>query len=345
MSRVMSELFDGKSFRVAFLPRMISSPLSRRQFIATTGAASLGLATGSIAAPTFKTKIFKAKIIGKPDEKTCRDLKDAGFDGVEVSHIFTDETEAKQARELVEKTGLKVHSVLRGWAEFNSDDTAKADASRVVTENALRTANWLGAETILLVPCRVDTKLNPAPQPWEFDIEFDEKTGHVSRVAKGDNAPFARYIEAQNKATDRSKVYVKQLIPLAEKLNVIIGLENVWNNLWVRPDLYKNFVASFDHPFVKAYYDVGNHVKYIIPVHDWIHTLGSLVKKIHIKDYQLSEDQHSGKFVHPRDGSIDWPKMRQALDDVGYNGWITVEDGGLPLPEFAARLDKIIAGV
>ena len=112
----------------------------------------------------------------------------------------------------------------------------------------------------------------------------------------------------------------------------------------MRPDLYQNFVASFNHPFVKAYYDVGNHVKYLIPVHDWIHTLGPLIKKIHIKDYLLAADQHSGKFVHPRDGSIDWPKMRQALEDVGYNGWITVEDNGLPLPEFVHRLDLIIAG-
>lgn len=319
-------------------------PLDRRQFLATSAAAALGLCSQGQAAPTFKTKIYKAKIIGKPEEKGLRDLKEAGFDGVEVSAIM-EEDEAKKARELVEGIGLKVHSVLRGWAEFNSDDPGKVASTYDVTVKALQTAHWLGAETILLVPCRVETKLNPAPQPWEFDIEFDEKTGHVSRVVKGDNAPFARYIEAQNKATDTSKEQVKKLIPTAEKLNVIIGLENVWNNLWVRPDLYRNFVASFNHPFVKAYYDVGNHVKYIVPVHDWIHTLGSLIKKIHIKDYALAADNHSGKFVHPRDGSIDWPKMRQALDDVGYNGWITVEDGGLPLPEFASRLDKIIAGV
>jgi hexulose-6-phosphate isomerase len=295
-------------------------------------------------AAAFKTTIYKAKIIGKPDEKTLRDLKDAGFDGVEVSAIMAEE-EAKQARELVEKTGLKVHSVLRGWAEFNSDDPGKVAASCEVTEKALRTAHWLGAETILLVPCRVGGVGIVMPQPWEFDIAFDEKTGHVSRVVKGDNAPFARYIAAQNRATDTSREQVAKLIPLAEKLNVIIGLENVWNNLWVRPGLYKNFVSSFDHPFVRAYYDVGNHVKYLVPVHDWIHALGPLIKKIHIKDYALAADEHSGKFVHPRDGSIDWPKMRQALDDVGYNGWITLEDGGLPLPEFAQRLDKIIAGV
>jgi hexulose-6-phosphate isomerase len=264
---------------------------------------------------------------------------------VEVSHIFDDETEAKKSRELIEGIGLKVHSVLRGWAEFNSDDPGKVTASYEVTEKALRTAHWLGAETILLVPCRVGGPTVKMPEPWEFDIEFDEKNGHVSRVVKGDNAPFQRYIDLQNKSTDTSKEQVTKLIPLAEKLNVIIGLENVWNNLWVRPALYRNFVASFNHPFVRAYYDVGNHVKYLVPVHDWIHELGGLIKKIHIKDYALAADNHSGKFVHPRDGSIDWPKMRQALDDVGYNGWITVEDNGLPLPEFADRLNKIIAGV
>ena len=295
-------------------------------------------------AASFRTVIHKAKIVGKIDEKALRELKDAGFEGVEVAHLFDDETEAKKARELIEGIGLKAHSVLRGWAEFNSDDPGQVAASYAVTEKALRTANWLGAETILLVPCRVGGVGVVLPNPWEFDIEFDEKTGHVSRVVKGDNAPFARYIALQNKATDTSREQVKKLIPLAEKLNVIIGLENVWNNLWVRPDLYRNFVASFDHPFVRAYYDVGNHVKYLVPVHDWIHTLGSLIKKIHIKDYALAPDNQSGKFVHPRDGSIDWPKMRQALDAVGYNGWITVEDNGLPLPEFAARLDKIIAG-
>ena len=322
-----------------------TGPLDRRQFLVSAGAASLSLmsATPSRAA-SFKTVIHKAKIVGKIDEKALRELKDAGFEGVEVAHLFDDETEAKKARELIEGIGLKAHSVLRGWAEFNSDDPGQVAASHAVTEKALRTANWLGAETILLVPCRVGGVGVVLPNPWEFDIEFDEKSGHVSRVVKGDNAPFARYIALQNKATDTSREQVKKLIPLAEKLNVIIGLENVWNNLWVRPDLYRNFVASFDHPFVRAYYDVGNHVKYLVPVHDWIHTLGSLIRKIHIKDYALAPDNQSGKFVHPRDGSIDWPKMRQALDAVGYNGWITVEDNGLPLPEFAARLDKIIAG-
>jgi hexulose-6-phosphate isomerase len=126
-------------------------------------------------------------------------------------------------------------------------------------------------------------------------------------------------------------------------LKVVIALENVWNNLWVKPALYKHFIASFANPWVKSYFDIGNHVKYA-PPQDWIKALGPLIAKVHIKDFQLNTDGHGGKFVHPRDGSIDWPVVRRALSDVGYDGWATIEDGGLELAEFSRRLDLIAEG-
>jgi hypothetical protein len=36
----------------------------------------------------------------------------------------------------------------------------------------------------------------------------------------------------------------------------------------------------------------------------------------------------SGKFVNLRDGSIDWPRVRRALADIGYADFVTVELGG-----------------
>ena len=60
------------------------------------------------------------------------------------------------------------------------------------------------------------------PEPWEFDIEFDDKTGHVKRVVAGDNGPYQQYIEAQNIATDASRQAVQKLIPVAEKCGVIM---------------------------------------------------------------------------------------------------------------------------
>ena len=317
-------------------------PLSRRQFITTATAAGVltmlsGLPT---RAATFHGKIRKAMIVKEVTEKALEPLKAAGFDGVETTHICP-EAEAAAGRAVAEKLGLKVHSVLRGWMEFNSEDPQKVEASLENVRLALRAAKAYGATAILVVPCRVGGM--PMPEPWEFDIAYDEKTGHVTRVAAGDNSRYEAYISAQNRATDTSRAAVERLIPLAEQLKVVIALENVWNNLWVKPALYKQFIASFANPWVKSYFDIGNHVKYA-PPQDWIKALGPLIAKLHIKDFKLKPDGHGGDFVHPRDGSIDWPAVRQALSDVGYDGWATIEDGGLELAEFSRRFDLIVEG-
>ncbi len=317
---------------------------TRRDFVKTSVAAGCGLwtASGLPAQAAFRTRLHKAMIRKQPTEKEMQELKDAGFEGYESSAILPPE-EAAECRKLAEKVGLRIHSVLRGWAEFNSNDPAKVQGSLKITEDALRAARAYGAETVLLVPCRVGSKEMAIPEPWEFEIEFDEKTGHVKKVVAGDNGKYKDYIAAHNHATDTSRAAVQKLIPLAEEMKVIIALENVGNKLWVKPALFQNFVASFRSPWVKAYFDIGNHVRYQKP-EDWIHILGPLIVKCHVKDFLLNPDGHGGKMVHPREGSIHWPAVRQALDDIGYNGWLSIEDNGLSLEEFSKRLDLIIAG-
>ncbi len=294
-----------------------------------------------LKAAKFRKHIRKAMIVGEVTEGALGPLKEAGFQGVETTHICP-EAEAAKGRAVAEGLGMRVHSVLRGWMEFNSDDPNKVEDSLEKTRLALRAAHAYGADAILLVPCRIGGM--PMPEAWEFDISFDRATGHVKKVVAGDNSRFEAYIQAQNKATDTSRAAVKKLIPLATELKVIIALENVWNNLWVKPALFRNFVGSFSNPWVKAYFDIGNHVKYAPPP-DWIKALGPLIAKLHIKDFKLNPNGHGGEFVHPRDGSIDWPAVRRALDRAGYNGWATIEDGGLSLAEFSKRFDQIEAGV
>jgi L-ribulose-5-phosphate 3-epimerase len=322
----------------------MNTPLNRRQFLTQAAvAASAAVSFGSVwdaPAAAFRGRIHKAMIVGEVTETALEPLKAAGFEGIETTHVCP-EAEAAKGRANAEKLGMTVHSVLRGWMEFNNSDPQKVEDSLEKTRLALRAAKAYGADAILLVPCRIGGM--PMPKAWDFDIKFDDKTGHVTRVAAGDNENYDAYIKAQNHATDTSRAAVEKLIPLAQELKVVIALENVWNNLWVKPPLFRNFVASFANPWVKAYFDIGNHVKYA-PPQDWIKTLGSLVAKVHIKDFKLNPDGHDGQFVHPRDGSIDWPAVRRALDDAGYNNWATIEDGGLPLTEFNHRLDQILAG-
>ena len=70
-------------------------------------------------------------------------------------------------------------------------------------------------------------------QAWEFDIKFDKKTGHIEKVAKGDNAPYQAYIDTHNKAADASRVALRRLIPAAEKAGWLASLANYSTNLLV----------------------------------------------------------------------------------------------------------------
>jgi L-ribulose-5-phosphate 3-epimerase len=323
--------------------------LDRRDFLAASTAAGVGLLTaGRAQAAEFKTKLYKSMTLGAPTEGLLRRQKEAGFDGMETNAWKVSPDQAAKSRETAEKIGIKLHSVLYGWADFDAPDESAVAKYVADVQTALRACEGYGASALLLVPCQgPPVKGDEIPKPWDFDIELDESTGHVTRVVEGDNSKYAAYIKAQNLATDASRrVIEEKLIPVAEKTGVIIALENVWNHLWVKPKLFANLVASFKNRWVKAYFDIGNHVRYAMP-EEWIRALGNLTVKYHVKDFKLDPthtNPQGGTFVHPRDGSINWPLVREEIDKTGYNGFLTIEDGGLSLAEFSRRLDLIIAG-
>ncbi len=314
--------------------------MNRRDFLAASAAAGTAmLAGGRVQAAEFGTTLHKA-LIGKPTDQTLQGWKAAGFEGIESNHRNASPQEAAAARKLAERLGMRIHSVLYGWANFNKPQNVAGDIAGV--EVALRACQGYGADALLLVPCRIGGMATP--EAWQFDIEFDEKTGHIKRVAAGDNAKYQDYIDAHDHAVDTSRRAVEKLIPTAEKTGVVIALENVWNNLWVKPAIFQNFIASFDSPWVQCYFDIGNHVKYALP-EEWIRALGKQIVKCHVKDFKLNENGQGGRFVDIRDGSVDWSLVRRELDKIGYNGWMTIEgSGGLSLDERSRRLDLINAG-
>ena len=313
--------------------------INRRNFLAASAAATAAMSAGRLPAAPWKTTLHKA-LIGRPNEATLKSWKAAGFEGIESTDRGASPEKAAESRKMAEKLGMRIHSILYGWANFNNEKSAGRDIAGV--EVALKACQGSGADALLLVPCRIGGM--KMPQPWEFDIRFDEKTGHIGRVIDGDNAPYADYIKAHDHAVDTSRKAIEKLIPAAEKTGVVIALENVWNNLWVKPDIFANFIASFESRWVQCYFDIGNHVKYA-PPEEWIRVLGKLIVKCHVKDFKLNPDGHGGRFCNIRDGSVDWPAVRKQLDAIGYNGWMTIEgSGGLSLEELNRRLDLICAG-
>jgi len=277
-------------------------------------------------------------MIGVPSEALLTQWKEAGFEGMESTDHGASPAKAAAARKIAEKHGMRIHSVMYGWANFNKPSSVDGDLASV--ETALKAAAAYGADTVLLVPCRIGGKM---PEAWEFDLRFDPATGHLKQVVSGDNGPYADYIANHNRSADAAREAVKRLIPVAEKTGVIIALENVWNNMWVEPEFARNFVASFDNPWVRAYFDIGNHVKYS-PPQKWVRTLGKLIVKCHVKDFKLNPNGHGGEFCNIRDGSVDWPAVRAALSEIDYHGWVSIEGGDLSPQEHSRRLDLILAG-
>jgi hexulose-6-phosphate isomerase len=145
-------------------------------------------------------------------------------------------------------------------------------------------------------------------------------------------------------AWSRSQAQIRTLLPLAEQLNVIVAIEEVWNKFLLSPLEMSSYIAEFKHPLVRAWFDVGNVVLYGYP-QDWIRTLGPSIAKVHLKDFKRSKDGYA--WVNLGEGDIDWAAVRQAFADVGYHGSAIAE---LPpgderyLSDVSRRIDRLLLG-
>ncbi len=235
--------------------------------------------------------------------------KKCGFEGVEFdAGTVADLEAAKRLGSMGREAGVPIHSlVFGGWhAPFSSPDAAVIEKGLDGMRAALRSAKACGADTVLLVP------------------------GIVTETVS--------YADAYK----RSQEHIAKLLPMAADLKVTIAVENVWNKFLLSPLEFARYVDEFDHPYLKAYFDIGNVILFGYS-QDWIRTLGKRTAKIHLKDFKRQGYQ----WTNLRDGDVNWKQVRIALDEVGYRGYMTTELGGgneAYLTDLAGRIDLIIAG-
>jgi len=288
--------------------------MDRRTFLAA-GAAAAWLrpqsGTASARLPIKKAVEFEMLPRSMSIADRFQLARDVGFEQIECP-TMPDEHEAEDAKKAAEKTGLRIHSVMNmaHWDyPLSSADPAVVAKSVKGMETSLRNAHFWGADTVLLVPAVV----NP------------QTTYHDAWV--------------------RSQEQIRKLIPMAQDLRVIIGIEEVWNKFLLSPLEFARYIDEFSSPWIRAYFDVGNVVIFGYP-QDWIRTLGKRIVKLHIKDFTFQKRQVA-EWVPLREGEINWPEVYKALADVGYSGSATVElDGGNDayLREVNKRFDLILSG-
>ena len=109
---------------------------------------------------------------------------------------------------------------------------------------------------------------------------------------------------------------LKRVAPKAEKAGVSLGFES-----WLNAEQHLTILRRVGSPALRVYYDVGNMHKQGYDIYKEIRILGKNICEFHAKDY----DDLYGK------GSIDFKRVRAAMDDIGYRGWIHMEGTRMPL--------------
>ncbi len=230
--------------------------------------------------------------------------KDAGFDGVEVAldevgeiSLTTTDEELLAIKKQAEDAGIELYSVASGlyWSYWlNSDCEEEREKAKSIVRRQLYVAKVLGCDTILVIPGTVNAEFAAPGRIIDYKTTYE-----------------------------RSLAAIKELAPYAEELGVSIGLENVWNRFLNSPIEMGDFIDKVGSPFVGSYFDVGNVVFNGFPEH-WIRALGSKIKKVHFKDYRVAAGGLHG-FVDLLAGDVNYPEVMKALEEIGYDGWVSAE--------------------
>jgi hexulose-6-phosphate isomerase len=265
--------------------------------------------------------IFPAEM---PRPECFKRAKHAGFDAIELA-IGTDvplnisRDDAKRLADAAAGARIQIATL---WVSeplhanpLNADDPAVRQKGGDAIRTAIRIAQDLNCGALLLYAVRLG------------------------------NGPRFQY--GSQETWDRYSAELRKLVPDAQRAKVLLNPENVWNKFLLSPLEMRAFVDQFQSPWVQTHFDIGNVMQYGYP-EDWILTLGSRIRRVHLKDYKLSSRAEQGHFVDLLEGDVNWKAVMQALKKVGYSGFVSPEisnDAKDPdqLMKVSRATDKILA--
>lgn len=283
--------------------------LARREFLTVAGgiaAAAFAPHAHGMQPPTQdvpgmrKPKLKKAlkySMIGVPGtakEKLAL-VRKLGFEGVEIDRPGKEDLDELKAA--AKSTGVKIHGVIDSihWNKPLSSPKEDVRAEGLAAlKSALKDAAVVGADTVLLVPGVVNK-----------EVTFDE-------------------------CWERSVKEINKALPDAEKAGVKIAIETVWNGFITKPNQMCEFVDQFKSPWVGAYFDASNMLKFGVPSATWIRILEKRMLKMDFKGYSIkkakdTKDDWKGFDVGIGEGSEEWGDILKACAQVGYLTWATAE--------------------
>lgn len=235
-------------------------------------------------------------------------IKAAGFDSVDMSlfrmdqddNIFVSdrwETTAYEERSILDELDLPCSQAHAPHIFDFSDERTFKEIAKPRIIRSMKIAKILGAKCIVIHPLH--------------HLDYRREKDRLRRM---------------------NHEYMLSLAEIAAKLDIRIGFENMWQRDAMTGTLVPNVgglssdlasdIDSFDSPYVKACLDVGHSALVGENPDEAIRTLGrKRLIALHVHDNNLKEDQHTLPYL----GKICWPKVMNALEDIGYEGDFTYE--------------------
>jgi sugar phosphate isomerase/epimerase len=87
-------------------------------------------------------------------------------------------------------------------------------------------------------------------------------------------------------------------------------------------DQYERFADRFNHPGVGLNFDIGHMYCVKDDPSMAIRQLARHLRHVHLEDIAASRVHHH---LVPGEGAINFPPILQALREIGYDGWVTIE--------------------
>ena len=237
-------------------------------------------------------------------ERIFKEARENGFDGVElwltedgIVRLDSTRDDMEKVKELAKKYGIELYSLASGlyWQYSLTDaDSVVREKAKGIVRKQLELAHDLGCDTILVIPGCVGVDFVPGSGIVDYETAY------------------ARAYE-----------WLEELKPCAEKWQVSIGIENVWNKFLLSPLEMRDLIDRVGSPYVGAYLDIGNVLNFGYP-EQWVRILGERIRKIHLKDFSREVGNING-FVELLKGDVDYPAVIEALKKISYDGWLTAE--------------------
>ncbi len=233
--------------------------------------------------------------------------KRAGFDAIELNYDLDNDLSPKATnkelsaiRQMADKIGIEISglcSFLFWPYPLSSNDPAKRSRGIELAGMMADAAHQMGVKNLLVVPGAIHI-------PWRDDHE-----------------PVPNDV-----CERRAKEAVGKLVGKAEKSGVSLNMENIFfNGFLMTPMEMCQFVDSFGSEAVQVHYDTGNISMFQFAEH-WIPVMDKRIKNIHFKEFTKKGTDYSLETFRPLlDGTTNWPAVMQALEEVGYDGYVTFE--------------------